>query len=313
MALAAGLGLGAMGCGGSSTDVATTTTAATTTTVATTTTLAKATGSVELGDVDRPARLVAPETVTAPAPLLVLLHGYTSNAEFADQYLAVTQQAASRGLYVLLASGTKDALGRQFWDATAACCNSLGAPVDDVGYLGGLIDAALAARPIDPTRVYVLGHSNGGFMAYRLACERADQIAAVAVLAGSDAASAGDCAPSRPVSVLHLHGTADDIVPYAGGRIPAALGDFSGSFPGAVEVITRWAARDGCDPQAVVGEPLDLDAGVAGAETVVSIYEGCAGGVDVQLDTITAGGHLPALAPDRVGVDVLDWLVAQGG
>jgi polyhydroxybutyrate depolymerase len=262
-----------------------------------------ATGSIELGPEGRPARLVAPDDVAAPAPLVVLLHGYRASAAAQDGYLGVTAAAASRGLYVLLPDGTSGPRGNRFWDAAPACCNFTGTPVDDVGYLGALIEEALAARPIDPDRVYLLGHSNGGFMSYRLACERADLITAVAVLAGAEDPDAV-CEPSRPVSVLHLHGTADEVISYDGGTTLAP-------YTGAVETVARWAVRDGCDPDPVEGERLDLVTAVEGEETLVQRYEGCDGEIEVQLGTLEDAGHVPAYAPGAVGAEILDWLLAR--
>lgn len=286
---------------------ATPTTTASTTTASTTTTVAVETGSTDIGRPDRPARLVAPEEVTAPAPLLIVLHGYTSTGAQHDSYFSATQQAASRGLYVLLPDGTSEPeTGKQFWDASPACCNFTGTPVDDVAYLSGLIDEAIATRPIDPERIYVIGHSNGGFMAYRLACDIAEKVTAIAVLSGSDQPTEADCTPSRPVSVLHMHGTADGTIGFGGGQITA-------SFPGAVETMARWAKRDGCDATPTVGPAIDLDAGIPGAETRVSIYGGCEAGIDVQLDTIEGGAHSPTLVPESVGTDVFDWLLAHTG
>jgi polyhydroxybutyrate depolymerase len=242
--------------------------------------------------------------VTAPAPLLVLLHSYGSSPQEADGYFGATGQAAGRGLYVLLPGGTSEPSGKRFWDATAACCNFTGTPVDDVGYLRDLIDETLAERPIDPTRVYVMGHSNGGFMSYRAACDLAGRVTAVAVVSGADAPAADDCAPSQPVSVLHVHGSADPLVSYTGG-------EFTAPFPGAVESVARWATRNGCDPVPAAGEPLDLESDIEGAETIVSAYQGCAEGVDVQLDTIEGGSHVPILIHDSVGSQVFDWLLAH--
>jgi len=289
------------GCGAGS-DEATPTT---TTSVATTTSTRPAeVGSIEIGPEDRPASLVAPDEVTTPAPLLLLLHGYSSNAAQQDAYLGFTEQARSRGLYVLLPDGTEEPSGKRFWDAGPACCNFTGTPVDDVAYLGGLIEEAIEARPIDPDRIYVFGHSNGGFMAYRLACELANGLTAVAVLAGADPPDDGDCGPSRPVSVLHLHGTDDGTISYDGGRITAP-------YPGAVETVVRWAARGGCEAEPVLGEPLDLVPDIAGAETRVAAFDGCAPGIAVQLDTIDGGGHVPQIDQSKVGTDVIDWLLAR--
>jgi polyhydroxybutyrate depolymerase len=274
-------------------------------------------GSLELGSPTRPAQLVAPAEVTAPAPLVVFLHGYASDATGHDAYLGVTDQARRRGLYVLLPEGTTSPRGRQFWDATSACCNFTGTPVDDVAYLQDLIDEAIATRPIDPDRVYVFGHSNGGFMAYRLACERADQVAAVASLAGADQLDEQACEPTEAVSVLHLHGTDDDVVSYDGGPSLLPVGDetvqpgTSRAYPGAVDTVQRWATRSGCDPEPVQGQPVDLDAGIDGAETAVATYRGCDDGAEVELGTIEGGGHVPRLPHEVVGSAVLDWLLDQ--
>jgi polyhydroxybutyrate depolymerase len=263
---------------------------------------APAGGSAVLGPDERPARLVAPDEVEGRSPLLVLLHGFGGNADLLDRYLGVTEQARSRGLYVLLPGGTAEAEdGDRFWDAMPACCNDTGAPVDDVGYLRDLIDEAVGEHGIDPTRVYVFGHSNGGFMAYRLACD-VPGIAAIAVLAGSDVMEERSCPSSTGASVLHLHGTADQVIDYEGGVRDAP-------YPGAATVVARWAERAGCDAEPVEGPALDLDAGLDGAETTVDAFDGCDGGVAVQLDTIVGGGHIPALDPDAVGVEVLDWLL----
>ncbi|MEO6318932.1 MAG: PHB depolymerase family esterase [Acidimicrobiales bacterium] len=289
------------GCGGGSDDASPTTT---TSVASTTSTRPVEVGSTELGPEDRPASLVAPDEVTAPAPLLLLVHGYSSDAAQQDAYLGVTEQARSRGLYVLLPDGTGEPSGKRFWDAGPACCNFTGTPVDDVAYLQGLIEEAIEARPIDPNRIYVFGHSNGGFMTYRLACELADQLTAVAVLAGADQPNDGDCRPSRPVSVLHLHGTDDGVISYDGGRITAP-------YPGAVETVVRWAARGRCDAEPVQGEPLDLVPDIEGAETRVTAFDGCAPGIAVQLDTIDGGGHVPRIDQSRVGGDILDWLLAR--
>jgi polyhydroxybutyrate depolymerase len=276
---------------------------ASTTSAAVSTSLSDA-GSIRLDGNVRPAELVAPSQVSGPTPLLVVLHGFGSNADEVNRFFGATEQAAPRGLYLLLPEGTKDKTGRQFWDATAACCNFTGTPVDDVGYVRSLIDEAVAKRPIDQSRIYVLGHSNGGFMSYRLACELADKITAVAVFAGSEATTATDCAPARPVSVLHVHGRADRSVPYIGGK-------FSAVFPGAEETTARWAARDGCGADTIDGPKADLDTGVAGAETSVRTYQGCPVGIDVQLDTIDGGEHSPPLNHGAVGTDIFDWLLAH--
>ncbi len=265
---------------------------------------AGATGTITLGPTDRRARLIAPDTVTEPAPLLVLLHGYGVDGPLEDAYLGVSRQAATRGLYVLLPNGTTDATGKRFWNAPA-CCDFGATGVDDVAYLRDLVDEAIAARPIDPDRVYFFGHSNGGFMSYHLGCVLSDRIAAIAVLAGADGTDPASCTPSRPISVLHLHGTADPTIPYTGGTIGL------GTFPGAVASVGPWASRAGCDPTPTAGTPVDLETTLAGAETTPSIFGGCDAGLDVQLLSIEGGSHIPSFGSTAIGPAVLDWLLAH--
>jgi polyhydroxybutyrate depolymerase len=266
-------------------------------------------GNVVLGSLQRPALLDEPASVTDPAPLLVLLHGYGASAAVQNSYLGVTSEASTRGLYVLLPDGTiEQSTGKRFWDA--ACCAFDSPPVDDVGYLRELIAEAMTVRPIDPDRIYVLGHSNGGAMAYRLACEAADAIAAYASIAGP-VVSGYDCEPSQSVSVLNVHGDLDARVFYDGGTI---FGDGVGVSPlspylSAVDYTAAWAVRDGCDAEPVAGQPIDFDSVLSGDETTVSAYQDCATGVDVQLDTIEGGGHIPAFIKPRVGTHILDWLL----
>lgn len=262
------------------------------------------TGTLTIGPAERPARLVAPSSVTGPAPLLVLLHGYSATAAVEDTYLGVTRAAASRGLYVLLPDGTVDATGKRFWNAHG-CCDFATTGVDDVAYLHGLVQEAIAARPIDPTRVYFFGHSNGGFMSYRIACELADEVTAIAVLAGSDSQPDTSCTPSQPVSVLHLHGTADTTIPYAGGNVGL------GAFPGAMDMVGRWAAHGGCDATPTDETPIDAESTLPGAETTPHAFTGCDPGIDVRLLSIEGGSHIPSFTPGTIGTEVLDWLLAH--
>ena len=136
--------------------------------------------------------------------------------------------------------GTKNANGKQFWNATDACCNGPGAQVDDSGYLDAVIKEVEANYNVDPKRVFIVGHSNGGFMAYRMACDHADTIAAVVSLEAATYADPRKCSPSVPVATLEIHGTADDTINYDGGKI---LGH---RYPGAVATTKMWAKYDGC-------------------------------------------------------------------
>jgi polyhydroxybutyrate depolymerase len=264
---------------------------------------------LSIGSAERPARVVFPmaHDGTTELPLVILLHGYGANSTVQNLYFQLTNRARTAGMYVLLADGTEDAGGSQFWNATDGCCNFGGSTVDDAGYLTSLLDEAEAALPIDSDRIYFMGHSNGGFMSYRMACEIGDRIAAIASLAGSDFEADDTCVPDRAPSVLQIHGTADETIAYTGGAVSTA------SFPGAVDVVERWAGRAGCDvTMPTDGTPFDFMGTLPGDETAVTDYTtGCTEGRGATLWTIEGGGHIPGVTQPAFTNAILDWLMAH--
>ncbi len=247
----------------------------------------------------RPVTVRVPPSYTGEmaAPLVILLHGYGATGFLEDTYLEYSTVALERGAFFAAPDGTPDSKGRDFWNATDACCNFEGADVDDSSYLIGLVDAISAQVRIDPRRVYFTGHSNGAFMSHRMACEHADRIAAIVTLAGVLQLDTSQCAASEPVSVLQVHGTADDTVHYEGGEDLGAPGGFPGSaaYPSVAATMARWAELDGCAVDPTAGEPLDLEFSLDGAETQVENYTGCKDGSSVVLWSIVGGSHIPGL------------------
>src|SRR5262249_37764283 len=136
---------------------------------------------------DRPVDVFVPDSVQpgVPAPLVILLHGYGVSGIVEELYMELQSMAAKKGFYYAHPTGTIDSQQDCFWNATDACCNFDGSAVDDVGYLMSVIHEIEARYTVDPKRVYLVGHSNGGFMTYRMACDHAETIAAIASLAGA--------------------------------------------------------------------------------------------------------------------------------
>jgi polyhydroxybutyrate depolymerase len=232
-------------------------------------------------------------------PMVVLLHGYGANAGFQDFFFALSPDVEELGFVLLLPEGTEDADGRQFWNATEACCDFGLTGVDDVGYLSALVDEAVDALPVDPARVVVLGHSNGGFMAYRLACEDPVRFPAIASLAGAMPWDPADCEPGAPVAVLQMHGDADVDVLYDG---------WAGFYPSAEEAVERFAAFAGCEDRPSVDSEADHDSVAPGEETEKIVRSGCER--DVQLWRMRGSGHLP-IPTARYHADLRDWLFAE--
>jgi polyhydroxybutyrate depolymerase len=161
-----------------------------------------------------------------------------------------------------------------------------------VGYLTDLLDAVEAAVSVDPQRVYFTGHSNGGFMSHRMACEHADRIAAIASLAGAAFDDPADCAATEPVNVLQIHGTADTVIQFGGDCIGASC------YPSAQDTVRQWYDRNGCTGAPARGPALDLDVFNAGDETRTFFAETCDPGGAVSLWVLDGSGHSPLLTTD---------------
>lgn len=257
---------------------------------------AAATGtSVVLEVDDRPFRLQVPTSYDAarPVPLVVGLHGWGGDGARIASQLGLAGSTERRGWLLALPDGTVDSGGRRFWNASTACCNVDGARVDDVGYLSHVVDAVSDRYAVDPTRVYVAGLSNGGFMAHRLACERAHLVSAVVAVAGTTATGPLDCAPSEGVSVLQVHGTSDGVIRYEGGALLPGR-----SYASAPATVEAWRDREHCDPDARPAPPLDSDASLPGAETTRTTWGGCDDRTAVSLWTVAGGVHSPQVTQD---------------
>jgi polyhydroxybutyrate depolymerase len=231
-------------------------------------------------------------------PLIVLVHGYGANGFVQDALFGFAQLADDKQVFVAHPDGTLDQTGARFWNATDACCDLYGSGVDDVAYLSAVVDDMEANFNIDKKRVFFVGHSNGGFMAHRMACDVADRVAAITALAGDNWQDVSKCNPTEPVAVLQVHGTADTEVPYNG----------QGLMPSAMQSVGSWAVKNGCPGDLTdTGMTLDLDSGIPGAETTIARYA-CTQGA-AELWTIQGGQHVPALILPDWGNDVFDWLM----
>ena len=251
---------------------------------------------------ERPALLVLPadHDPKTPIPLVLSLHGFTSDSAQHDRYFGLSKRVNVDHFALIMANGTRDPDDNRFWNATDFCCDLHNTQVDDVQYLSRLLEEA--ATHIAVERIFALGHSNGGFMSYRLACEGIPKLVAIASLAGTSFSDPSRCALASPASVLQIHGTADEIVAYDG-----STGE--NEYAGAEEVALRWAALARCDltdPETL--PPLDLDQGIDGPETVRTRYRtGCRHDVTIELWTMEQGSHAPHFSPD-FGQRLLEWL-----
>lgn len=248
----------------------------------------------------------------------MLLHGYGTSGDEEEAYLRIRDAAALNGVIYLHPDGTTDSNGARFWNATDACCDVDGSGVDDSTYLAGLIADIGSHVAVDPRRVFVVGHSNGGFMSYRMACDHADLIAATVSLAGAPPADPAACRPAEPVAILQVQGSADDQVRVEGGTLRGNLApgdDRLKAYPSLEASLAEWATLDGCAATPTrSATTIDLDRTLSGAtgpsETQVSAYGSCRPGGAVELWMIQGGGHGPEFTDD-FGARVVAFLLSH--
>jgi polyhydroxybutyrate depolymerase len=225
----------------------------------------------------------------AATPLLLSFHGGTGNA---TQHASMTEmhpKSDSAGFLLIEPEGFAGPFNLPTWNAGNCCGPAKNYAIDDVAFTEAMIDDLAAEACVDQKRVFSTGHSNGAMFSYRLACELADRIAAIAPNAGGIAdvnqnvtppVQVFDCSPSRSVPVFHMHGDADTCYQMSGG---VGTGISGVNFISIPATIDGWVARNGCSTNTVT----TFQNGGATCET----YQGCAQGADVTLCTLAGHGH----------------------
>jgi polyhydroxybutyrate depolymerase len=232
----------------------------------------------------------------APLPVVLAFHGGGGNAEGFEAYAGLDTLADRAGFLVVYPDGTGPLRRRLLtWNAGPDCCGYARThDVDDVGFAMAVLDDLARRTPVDSLRVYATGHSNGAMMAYRLAAERAERIAAIAVVAGAMDVPAEAFHPSRAVPVLDIHSVDDPRALYGGGMGPP--------FPGTRQRVHhqpvmaglgRWIERDGCPPQPRIAQTREGASGTAdaGQTATLLVWDPCTSGAKVEHWKLTGVGH----------------------
>lgn len=219
----------------------------------------------------------------SPAPVVLILHGAGMNARMMVPFCGMNEKSDETGFLAVYANGTGVGFAHVFnaGHATGPLAKQL---PNDVHYMAAVLDDLASVARVDAHRIYATGFSNGGMMCYRLAAEMADRIAAIAPVSGT--LSVNDPNPARPVPLLHLHGTADSVVPFDGPdeQTPEFL-----KFQSVASTIHTWVRINHCQSQPTQTELADR----ADDQTTVTRtrYPPLANGAEVQLITIHGGGH----------------------
>lgn len=176
--------------------------------------------------------------------LVIAMHGGGGEAVQFESTSKLTDKANASGFIVVYPEGVQSngLLKARTWNAGKCCEYAAKNNINDVEFISQLIDLLIASYKIDPKKVYVTGHSNGGMLSYRLACELADKIAAIAPN-GCTMVVEPPCTPSRPVPVLHMHSILDFNVPYTGG---IGVGFTEVYYPPVDSVLNVWSVINKC-------------------------------------------------------------------
>jgi polyhydroxybutyrate depolymerase len=215
------------------------------------------------------------------APLVLNFHGVTSDAWGQERLSRMGEVSEREGFILVNPEGVTPAqIGLSSFSQARSfnagdCCGvAETAGVDDVGFIRVALDALSHEFCVDSSRVFSTGMSNGGFFSHHLGCELSERIAAIAPVAGVNGTA--DCAPTRPIPVMHFHGTNDRYIPYAGQPQPG--------FISAPQSALDWATRNGCSGKTEITYDH-------GDTQCLTYLEGCSLGASSTLCTVTDGGH----------------------
>ena len=262
---------------------------------------------------DRTVLVTPQEFIDGETPLIVSLHGYGGNSADHSVYFPLQERINTHGFALLLPTGSLDAQGNPFWNPTDHCCDDGKSGEDDVAYLTDLVTEAMSLENFGP--IYFFGYSNGGFMAHHMACKGLPGLRATASLAGTSYVEDSSCNGAPPVSVLQIHGTADEVILFDGDATEPdeKSGGERAFYASATDMVTRWSQRAGCEwPENP--EPyttLDLDRYVPDSETqAFRVESGCPDGIGIELWVGEGSSH--SLGYDETFIDeLLEWLLSQ--
>jgi polyhydroxybutyrate depolymerase len=227
------------------------------------------------GKTTRQYFLVAPDSYdpATPLPILIGLHGINgSPASFRDQFLfgALASEYKYVGIFPL---GWGDEVNSNpTWNSGSCCLSAMVANINDVEFIQAIIQEVNKNYFVDESRIWAVGFSAGGMMAYKLACDLASVVTAIGVVSGT--LMQDPCSPVAPVSIIHLHGDLDDAIPILGG------GQYNAP-PVRGGVLTS-AGMFGCTPSQ--DDPIEMNA-------IESSSWSCSYGTEVRLDIFKGIGH----------------------
>ena len=248
--------------------------------------------SISVGGLERTYQLYLPlsHDSSKAMPVVLLLHGGGGTGHGMEKLtLGGFNRISDReGIIVLYPDGIEkhwnDGRGLEAFRAQRE-------NIDDVGFISALMDHLIKTYPVDATRIYAAGISNGGLFSQRLACELSERVAAIGVVATQMPEHlTSSCTPKRPVSILIMSGTEDPLVPWEGGEIGFKRGQKFGRVLSVSESLKFWTSKNQCPSSPMIRSEPDRDP-KDGTRIHRTIYRPCSQETEVVLFTVEGGGH----------------------
>jgi polyhydroxybutyrate depolymerase len=232
--------------------------------------------TIEQGSVTREYIIHIPSSYdeNMPTPLLISFHGFGGTAaNFIEETNGLNQVADNNNFIVIYPQGVERSKGDAEWDPGDNGSQNINE--NDVYFAEQLIADVNSNYNVDLNKVYATGYSNGGMMAYGLACKKADKIAAVGIMSGV-MLSDNTCNTNQYTSIIHFHGTGDDVLPYNG----------NGDFQSVPDIINFWLGHNSIPTSSLISTQLN------NGDVQRDVYTGGNGNTAVQLYKMNKGGHV---------------------
>lgn len=225
-----------------------------------------------------------------PLPMVVVIHGAFDTAEGMEKVTGFSDLADREKFLVLYPNGISLFGFLQHWNAGHCCGKAADDDVDDVGFISATIADACFRLNVDRSRIYMVGFSNGGMMAYRFAAEQSDILAAVAPLAASIGGSPGPevaewriPVPENPLPLMTMHGAEDEDIPFNGGVSPHRGG--TRTYWSVLDSAGFWVKHNQC-------KDAPLGTTSHNGQVKVTTWKGCSNDSEVLLYEIKNWGHV---------------------
>jgi polyhydroxybutyrate depolymerase len=210
---------------------------------------------------------------TERLPVVVVLHGVSTNPWMMQNDIGLGQEVVDRRFIAVFPHGIAES-----WNAGDCCRPAMTLGIDDVAFLDAVVTDASRRPEVDPSRIFMVGESNGGIMTYRYLCDHADRLAGAASVVGTNLAG---CPPNEPIPLLHVAASADEVIRYSGGHSTTSRLLASADFPPVVSSIERIATAESC------GRPTTSTQGAV----EVMEWPGCDQDVPLRLVTVIGAKH----------------------